>query len=60
MAIGDSYNDISMIKYAGLGVAMENAPDEVKKWADYITGTNDDDGVAKVINKFVIEGDEDR
>lgn len=55
MAIGDSYNDISMIKYAGLGVAMNNAPDEVKKWADYITGSNDEDGVAQAINKFVLE-----
>lgn len=55
MAIGDSYNDISMMRFAGLGVAMDNAPDDVKKWADYITGANYEDGVAQAINKFVLE-----
>ena len=42
-----------MIEYAGLGVAMGNAVEEVKVAADYITDTNDEDGVAKVIEKFV-------
>ena len=55
IAIGDGYNDISMIKYAGLGVAMSNAPEDVKKYADFITCSNDDDGVAHVINKFILE-----
>ncbi len=55
IAIGDSYNDISMIQYAGLGVAMGNAPEEVKIHADYITEGNDEDGVARVINKFVLK-----
>ncbi|MBT9150674.1 MAG: Sugar phosphatase YidA [candidate division WS2 bacterium] len=55
IAIGDGYNDISMIKYAGLGVAMSNAPDDVKKHADFITCSNEDNGVAYVINKFVLE-----
>ena len=55
IAIGDGYNDISMIKYAGLGVAMSNAPEDVKKYADFITYSNDDDGVAYVIKKFVLE-----
>ena len=55
IAIGDSFNDISMIQYAGLGVAMGNAPMEVKKCADYVTGTNDEDGVAQVIDKFVLK-----
>ena len=54
IAIGDSYNDISMIQYAGLGVAMENAPEKVKIHADYVTGLNDEDGVAQVIDKFVL------
>jgi Cof subfamily protein (haloacid dehalogenase superfamily) len=54
ICIGDNENDISMIKYAGLGVAMENGEDEVKKIADYITSTNDDNGVAEVIEKFVL------
>lgn len=56
ISIGDSYNDISMIRYAGLGVAMENAPKDVKSHAVYITGSNDDDGVAKVIEKFILKG----
>jgi hydroxymethylpyrimidine pyrophosphatase-like HAD family hydrolase len=45
---------ILMIEYAGLGVAMGNASDIVKDRADYITDTNDNDGVAKVIDKFVL------
>lgn len=51
---GDGYNDISMISYAGVGVAMKNAREEVKEVADYITeGTNDEDGLVDVIEKFV-------
>lgn len=49
---GDGFNDISMIKYAGVGVAMGNAKDVVKEAADYITGTNDEDGLVEVIEKF--------
>lgn len=49
---GDSYNDLTMIKYAGLGVAMENGKPPVKEAADYITLSNDEDGVAHVISKF--------
>lgn len=55
ISIGDNENDISMIKFAGLGVAMGNAEAEVKDIADYVTATNEEDGVAKVIEKFVIE-----
>lgn len=54
MAIGDNENDIEMIQYAGLGVAMGNALEIVKKKANYVTTSNDDDGVAKVINKFIL------
>lgn len=54
IAIGDAGNDIDMIKYAGLGVAMGNAFPEVKEAADYITVTNEEDGVAEVIEKFVL------
>lgn len=53
ICIGDNENDISMIEYAGLGVAMGNAEDKVKKISDYITDTNNNFGVAKAINKFV-------
>ena len=53
ICIGDNGNDISMIKYAGLGVAMKNGTEQVKEIADYITDTNDNDGVAKVVEKFI-------
>jgi len=43
-----------MLKYAGLGVAMGNAEDKVKREADYITDSNDNDGVAKAIKKFML------
>ena len=55
ICIGDSENDLSMIKYAGLGVAMGNALDIVKENADYITDTNSEAGVGKVIQKFILE-----
>lgn len=54
IAMGDAGNDLAMIKYAGLGVAMGNATEEVKKESDYITKTNEEDGVANVINKFIL------
>lgn len=56
IAIGDSYNDISMIEYAGLGVAVDNAYDEIKSRADYISKSNIDNGVAEVIERFILEG----
>lgn len=55
MAIGDEENDLPMIEYAGLGVAMENAVPAVKESADYITSNNVENGVAKVIQKFVLD-----
>lgn len=51
---GDGFNDISMIQYAGLGVAMGNAQPAVKEAADYITSTNDEDGLVEVIDKFIL------
>ncbi len=54
IAIGDSYNDLEMIDYAGLGVAVANAREELKERADYITSTNNQSGVAKVIEKYII------
>lgn len=50
---GDGYNDISMIQYAGIGVAMENAQEKVKDSADFITRSNDMDGIVVVIDKFI-------
>jgi Cof subfamily protein (haloacid dehalogenase superfamily) len=55
IAMGDSYNDLAMIEFAGLGVAMGNAPDDIKAKADFVTDTNMNDGVAKVIEKFVLK-----
>ena len=55
MAIGDEENDLPMIQYAGLGVAMENAVPFVKEAADFVTASNEENGVAKVIQKFVLE-----
>ena len=54
MAIGDSQNDIDMLKAAGLSVTMENAHDEMKTIADYVTASNDEEGVAQAIEKFVL------
>ena len=51
---GDGFNDISMIKYAGVGVAMGNAQPAVKEAADYITDTNDRDGLVEVMEKFIL------
>lgn len=49
IAFGDNYNDISMLEFAGMGVAMGNADEFVKSKADYITSINDEDGVAKAL-----------
>lgn len=54
MAIGDSHNDIPLLEAAGFKVAMGNAPDEVKAIADYITATQENDGVAEAIEKFIL------
>ncbi|MDP5272559.1 Cof-type HAD-IIB family hydrolase [Chengkuizengella axinellae] len=53
IAMGDSLNDLAMICEAGLGVAMGNAQDEVKQKADIVTLTNDEDGVAKIIENYI-------
>lgn len=54
VAIGDGENDISMITAAGLGVAMGNATDEVKQCADLITATNEQHGVAQIIQQYIM------
>ena len=53
IAIGDGYNDLSMIKFAGMGIAMGNAQEPVKKAANDITLSNDEDGVAVAIEKHI-------
>lgn len=54
IAIGDSWNDHDMIETAGLGIAMGNAVDSLKAVADYVTRTNNEEGVRHVIEKFVL------
>lgn len=53
IACGDGFNDVSMIQYAGLGVAMANAQDAVKAVADEVTLSNDEDGVALIVEKYM-------
>ena len=55
MAFGDGLNDLTMLKAAGIGVAMGNAVQQVKAAADFVTDTNDNDGVAKAIRYFCFE-----
>jgi len=54
LAIGDSRNDVPMLGWSGIGVAMGNALPEVIEAAPYVTGTNDEDGVARAIERFVL------
>ncbi|MFI3292769.1 MAG: Cof-type HAD-IIB family hydrolase [Rikenellaceae bacterium] len=55
IAFGDGFNDLSMIQYAGVGVAMANAQDEVKRHADVIALSNDEDGVADYIERELLQ-----
>ena len=56
MALGDNYNDLAMIKAAGLGVAVANSVSEVREAADLVSDrTNDEDAAAEVIERFVLE-----
>lgn len=57
IACGDGLNDLSMIRYAGLGVAMGNAQPAVKEAADIVTLTNDEDGLVPVIEKYILNAD---
>ena len=54
MAIGDSRNDVPMMRWAGMGIAMGNALPEVRQSVRYVTSTNDDDGVARAIERFAL------
>ena len=51
---GDGFNDLTMVQYGGVGVAMDNAQQIVKDNADYITASCDDDGIVQVIEKFIL------
>lgn len=54
ICFGDNFNDLEMLQFAGLGVAVENSVQKLKEIADHVTLSNNDDGVAKAIEKFVI------
>lgn len=54
MAIGDNENDLPMIEFAGIGVAMGNATENVKQIANVITASNNEHGVAKAVEKYVL------
>jgi Cof subfamily protein (haloacid dehalogenase superfamily) len=58
IAVGDNWNDLEMIEAAGLGVAMGHAPEEVRARADYVCGTAEEEGVRRVIERFVLEAPE--
>ena len=55
IAFGDAQNDSTMVQYAGLGVAMDNAVQELKDIADFVTLSNEEDGIAYALDKFVFE-----
>ena len=54
IAFGDEMNDETMIEAAGVGVAMGNAVSKIKEIADYVTLTNDEDGIAYYLDKFIL------
>jgi Cof subfamily protein (haloacid dehalogenase superfamily) len=58
MAVGDNLNDLEMVRAAGLGVAMGNAPEALKSAADTVTRTNDEEGLRDVIERFVLHGEQ--
>ena len=54
MTIGDGNNDVEMLEFAGIGVAMENGTESAKKAANYVTDMNENHGVAKAIEKYIL------
>ena len=54
LAIGDSSSDLAIIKACGIGVAMGNAPEQIKAAADYVTDLNTANGLAKALRKFAL------
>ena len=54
MTIGDGNNDVEMLEFAGIGVAMGNGTESAKKAANYVTDTNENHGVAKAIEKYIL------
>ena len=58
LAIGDNYNDLDMLQFAGTGVVMGNADEALKQMGFYLTASNDEDGVAAALERFVLAGNE--
>ena len=54
IACGDGYNDVSMLKFAGLSVAMANASEDIRQLADVVTLSNDNDGVGQIVEDYVL------
>ena len=54
MCIGDGGNDIEMLKISGISIAMQNGMEDVKSLANYITEDNNNSGVAKAIERFIL------
>ena len=54
MAIGDAPNDVGMIRWAGLGIAVENGWPEVRQAADVVISSNNDDGVAEALDRYIL------
>jgi hydroxymethylpyrimidine pyrophosphatase-like HAD family hydrolase len=59
MAVGDDFTDIEMLQYAGIGIAMGNAPVTVKASADWVTTTIENDGVARAVEMWVLRAESD-
>lgn len=55
IAVGNAGNDLSMVKYAGLGIWVDNVADELRHEADFVVASNNDDGVAEVVEKFIVK-----
>ncbi|KAF2959050.1 haloacid dehalogenase [Thermotoga sp. Ku-13t] len=55
MYVGDNLNDVSIMRMVGISVAMMNAPEEVREIATYVTESNDDSGVAKALERFILQ-----
>lgn len=56
LAIGNYFNDVEMMEFAGLGIAMANSPDEVKAKADAVTASNNEDGVSQALMRYCLSG----
>ena len=53
IAIGDNYNDVSMLRFAGTSIAMGNAPEDIQRMTTLVTKTNDEDGVAYALEHLI-------